>query len=118
MVKILTKCQIGKCCLLFNVIVMSLSLVIVNSTFADTKEAEDFPWEAFYPAFIKKSMDRDGDGFTIKQGDCNDKDSRINPAGTEICGDGIDQDCDGKDLPCNVLLEVPYEPNHESTKGC
>ena len=118
MVKILTKCKIGKRCLLFNVIVVFLSLVIVNNSFADTKEAEDFPWEVLYPAFIKKSMDRDGDGFTIKQGDCNDTDPRINPAGTEICGDGIDQDCDGKDLPCKVLLDVPYEPNHESTKGC
>ncbi|MCG7850124.1 MAG: DUF1566 domain-containing protein, partial [ANME-2 cluster archaeon] len=62
--------------------------------------AEDFPWEIFYPAFIKKSIDKDKDGFTKEQGDCNDSDSSINPDATEICGDGIDQDCNGSDLVC------------------
>jgi hypothetical protein len=41
-------------------------------------------------------IDRDGDGFKVSQGDCNDKDPEINPGVTEVCGDGIDQDCDGQ----------------------
>lgn len=35
--------------------------------------------------------------------DCDDGDAAVNPGGTEICGDGIDQDCNGVDLSCPVV---------------
>jgi hypothetical protein len=60
--------------------------------------------------------DRDGDGFgdaTIKQravekpdrfvarvGDCNDTRANVNPDAEEICGNGMDEDCDGQDAVC------------------
>ncbi len=44
--------------------------------------------------------DADGDGFDITQGDCWDdavdpRAADVNPGAAEICGDGIDNDCNG-----------------------
>lgn len=38
--------------------------------------------------------DEDGDGTTTCAGDCDDADALTSPTATDICGDGIDQDCD------------------------
>ena len=45
-----------------------------------------------------EERDDDGDGYSENQGDCNDADASVHPGSTEIADDGIDQDCDGKDL--------------------
>ena len=106
MIKTLLIYRIAKHRFLLNLIFLLLSLCIVNRSLADEKEFEEFPWEIFYPAFIKKSIDKDRDGFTEEHGDCNDSDPSINPNATEICGDGIDQDCDGSDLPCPPCINI------------
>ena len=55
--------------------------------------------------------DVDGDGYNSCQGDCDDDEPGANPGGTEICDDGIDNDCDGladeEDSEC--AEEVPEE---------
>ena len=94
-----------------------ISLGFINSSFAEGQNSEDFPWELFYPALIKKAIDKDHDGFTIAQGDCNDLNPNINPNAVEICGDGIDQDCNGEDQICSSCVNIsgtwigntPYE---------
>ena len=65
--------------------------------------------------------DADGDGFgdpatiqtactqpsdTVSVGDdCDDTNDAINPGAEEVCGDGVDDDCDGADLPC--IINIP-----------
>ena len=41
------------------------------------------------------TMDRDGDGQAMAAGDCDDTNDKVKKGGTEICGDGFDNDCDG-----------------------
>jgi hypothetical protein len=39
--------------------------------------------------------DTDGDQVTIAMGDCDDTNAMVKPGLDEICGDGLDNDCDG-----------------------
>lgn len=51
-------------------------------------------------ALTDPAVDDDEDGFSEDQGDCSDHNPAINPDAAEICGDGIDQNCDGEDAQC------------------
>ncbi|MBX3182314.1 MAG: choice-of-anchor L domain-containing protein [Polyangiaceae bacterium] len=41
------------------------------------------------------NVDRDGDGFTPAQGDCNDCTELMNPGAFDFPGNNVDEDCDG-----------------------
>jgi hypothetical protein len=48
------------------------------------------------PKAADLAPDADGDGYP-EGADCNDADPKVYPGAREICADGIDQDCDGRD---------------------
>ena len=56
-----------------------------------------------------ENEDSDSDGYTEKEGDCNDGNDSIFPGATEVCGDGIDQSCSGADLQCTPDYTYVYE---------
>ncbi len=62
------------------------------------------------------TKDSDKDGQTIADGDCDDragKGDKIKKGGTEVCGDGLDNDCNGKAddgcLPWTKGMTFPVE---------
>ncbi|MBO84204.1 MAG: hypothetical protein CL927_02505, partial [Deltaproteobacteria bacterium] len=48
------------------------------------------------------AYDDDGDGYSEDAGDCDDDERLAVPGGTEICGDGIDNDCVDGDDSCSL----------------
>jgi hypothetical protein len=60
-------------------------------------------------------LDRDGDGYSPAQGDCDDTNPMVHPGMPEICGDGVDNDCDGvadrtEDASGNPVACSPFDP--------
>ncbi|MBN2798575.1 MAG: DUF4215 domain-containing protein, partial [Deltaproteobacteria bacterium] len=52
---------------------------------------------------LDETIDRDGDGASVGDGDCDDNDNTVYPGASDPAGDGVDQDCDGLDGdPCDV----------------
>jgi hypothetical protein len=42
-------------------------------------------------------VDDDGDGYAVRDGDCDDNSAAVNPGALETTGDGVDSNCDGDD---------------------
>ncbi len=51
---------------------------------------------------VVPEADVDGDGFGASS-DCDDASALVHPGASEVCGDGIDQDCAGGDAACAAV---------------
>ena len=56
-------------------------------------------WRLYMPVVSACSQPS---GYVLNNTDCDDSNASVNAGGTEICGNGIDDDCIGGDLACNV----------------
>ncbi len=72
-------------------------------------------------------LDFDGDGYgnpaspkcANDRFDCNDSNAAIFPGAAEICGNSIDENCDGADQPCTPLCEDKDGDNYgDCSVGC
>ena len=60
---------------------------------------------------VDSPEDVDLDGYSTVA-DCNDEDRAVHPGAEEVCGDSVDQNCNGTDLVCPVE-PPPEEPEPE-----
>lgn len=97
------------------------SAVIIQTGFLDPDCTFAFmqdPGEAFWAMTSAEkadsllahcgTQDLDKDQYSPANGDCDDSNALVHPGATEICGNGIDEDCNGKDQDCNDMDDDGY----------
>ena len=93
------------------------TLTIANKTFTIHQSGLTTTQSTTTTSVSTGCIDNDGDGYyvgptCVREQDCDDNDPDVNPGAEEICGDGIDnncngltdEDCDGKKCPFVSLL--------------
>lgn len=89
-----------------------------NATYTGTYylkvRSYDYDEVTSYQIGVVEHMDADEDGY-IPYFDCNDMNDSIYVEADEIIGDGIDQDCNGEDLP--TVVADNYEVDNVTPKS-
>ena len=77
----------------------SIQITVESPTSVNITWYEDFDGDGYGDQNSPYEAVSQPSGYVMDHTDCNDYDSSIYPGATEIRGDGIDQDCNGVDLP-------------------
>jgi hypothetical protein len=85
---------------------------------SDTPDVPDVDGDGVVGCIDCTLVEPDAEGRTPLCGDCDDRDRGIGPLMDETCGDGIDQDCDGEDLPCTPPPTCDEPDNRCEEEGC
>ncbi|MDB4975400.1 MAG: hypothetical protein JWN48_3741 [Myxococcaceae bacterium] len=62
---------------------------------AGTKKSDSGLSTSLDPATVGSPDDRDGDGFSKAEGDCDETEPKVNPGAYDFPGDSLDDDCSG-----------------------
>jgi hypothetical protein len=54
--------------------------------------------------------DADADTYATDEGDCDDRNASVHPGASEVCGNGVDDDCSGGDVTCPVSSDASVPP--------
>lgn len=85
--------------------VMTLLLRAASGLFADSPVAAEIEARPGLPRAVLRALrartDRDRDGYSARfgGGDCNDRNAAVNPGAVDAPGNGVDEDCSGRDAP-------------------
>ncbi len=62
------------------------------------------------PVGTDDACDADSDTFATDEGDCDDRNASVRPDASEVCGNGLDDDCTGGDVVCPMPDDASVPP--------
>ena len=92
---------------------VGVTLRAESSRFEQSPAASEIDAPPGLPRMVLRALrhrfDRDRDGYASRfgGGDCDDRDARRNPGATDVPGNGVDEDCSGRDAPVALNGDVP-----------
>ncbi|MEN9333821.1 MAG: hypothetical protein RLY35_1001, partial [Bacteroidota bacterium] len=76
---------------------------VVDNDIVFTDYFADNDGDGFGAGIATSSCSSLGAGYVTNNTDCNDSNVSASPIGIEVCGNGVDENCDGLDLTCEVF---------------
>jgi len=69
---------------------------------------------------VEECIDSDGDGYSISGGDCgvvdcNDHNLNVYPGAVDVCGNGVDENCDGSDSICSTQTDLLVDSSFDAS---